>query len=136
MADSKPKGQTLAGLSAELKKTKAEVKAQKILLAKQMAEARRYAQQQRAAMESLIKSGKVPANVNQKDNNQNKNRNVKPKQGPKKPTKAEEKLQKIRSTVKNYKTKTSGKGAGGNVRNATIGMGFPKPELVKFKKKK
>ena len=76
MADSKPKGQTLAGLSAELKKTKAEVKAQKILLAKQMAEARRFAQQQRAAMESLIKSGKVPANVNQKDNNQNKNKNV------------------------------------------------------------
>tara|TARA_R110002020_G_C15830851_1_gene734160 strand:+ start:209 stop:565 length:357 start_codon:yes stop_codon:yes gene_type:complete len=34
------------------------------------------------------------------------------------------------------KAKTSGKGAGGSVRNATIGMGFPKPELVKIKKKK
>ena len=135
MADSKPKGQTLAGLSAELKKTKAQVKVQKILLAKQMAEAQKFAQQQRAAMESLIKSGKVPANVNQKDNNQNKNKNVKPKQKPKKQTKAEEKLQKIRSTVKNYKAKTSGKGGGGNLGNLTIGMGFPKPELVKIKPK-
>ena len=136
MADSKPRGQTLAGLSAELKKTKAEVKAQKIKLAKQMADARRFMQQQRAAMTSLIKSGKVPANVNQTDNNQNRNKNVKPKQGPKEPTKAEKKLDKIRSTVKGYKAKTSGKGAGGSVRNATIGMGFPKPELVKIKREK
>ena len=137
MADSKPKGQTLAGLSAQLKITKAEVEAQKIRLARQQADARRFAQEQRAIMKSLIKSGKAPADFNQMDNNQNKNRNVKVKQGPKKPTKAEQKLQKIRSTVKTVKSnkaKTSGKGGGGNKGNPTIGMGFPKPDLVKFKK--
>ena len=32
------------------------------------------------------------------------------------------------------KAKTSGKGGGGNLGNPTIGMGFPKPDLVKFKK--
>ena len=125
MADSKPKGQTLAGLSAQLKITKAEVEAQKIRLARQQADARRFAQEQRAIMRSLTKSGKAPADFNKMDNNQNKNRNVKVKQGPKKPTKAEQKLQKIRSTV------ASSKGGGGGGGKPTIDMGSHKVRLVK-----
>ena len=44
-------------------------------------------------------------------------------------------IKKAKTKTKTKTAKTSGKGAGGNVRNDTIGMGFPKPDLVKISKK-
>tara|TARA_R110000765_G_scaffold396373_1_gene490229 strand:- start:49 stop:486 length:438 start_codon:yes stop_codon:yes gene_type:complete len=109
---------TLAGLSAKLKEAKQEVKDQKARAAKQMAEFRKEMRSQRSAMLGLIKDGKVSADVNKIDNNQNKNRSTpKPKQGPKEPTKEELRLQKIRDKVKKAKAtkRLSGRGGGGTM---------------------
>ena len=103
------KKSNLTGLSAELKSAKAEARAERARLRKQLQEARAWGRQQQAAMAQLIKEGKVPSSVNKTDNNQNRNRNPKPKQGPTAPTKAESRVQAVRSKVKAYK---SGKGGG------------------------
>lgn len=106
----------LAGLSAELKKAKQEIKDQKARTAKQMAEFRRVMAKQKSAMAALIKEGKVSPDVNKTDNNQNKNRNLGTKQGPKEPTKEELRLQKVRDKVKKAKaSKLRGRGGGGTL---------------------
>ena len=106
----------LAGLSAELKKAKQEIKDQKARAAKQMAEFRKEMRSQRSAMLGLIKDGKVSPDVNKIDNNKNKNSNSKPKQGPKEPTKEELRLQKVRDKVKKAKaSKLRGQGGGGTL---------------------
>jgi len=110
----------LAGLSAELKKAKLEIKVAKARSAKELADIREWGKQQRSAINDLIKSGKMSADEakswNKTDNNQNK-KDPKPKQGPKEPTKAEKKVKEIRSTVKKAKAtkRRSGRGGGGTM---------------------
>ena len=73
----KSKGPTIA---AQLQKAQNELTRRETRIAKQLADFRKFATQQESAMNKLIKSGKVSADVNKVDNTKNQT-----KQGPNKP---------------------------------------------------
>jgi len=109
---------TLQGTTAQLRAAKAQIAKEQATIRRQQANARAWGAAQKKAIDNLIRTGQVPSDVNSKDNNQNRNANVGKKGnvpfGPKKPTDAEKKVQKVRSKVKKYKG-----GGGGRAGAAT-----------------
>jgi|TARA_B100000902_G_scaffold371850_1_gene398327 hypothetical protein len=73
----KSKGPTVA---AQLKKAKNDLIRREARIAKQMADFKKWSANQKSAINELIRSGKVSADVNKVDNNNNKTQ-----QGPNKP---------------------------------------------------